>query len=303
MFACNRGRRAFTLVELLVVIAIIAVLIGLLLPAVQKVRVAAARAASLNNLKQIGLATHNYAAASGGDGAQLPVGNVFLELMPLLEQQGVVNEAYANTGNATTDTADLNEAQGTVLKVLIDPADSSAPTYVAHVRGAGTSSAFVTTTFGLTSYAWNSMWFSDLGPPTLGPGAADGVSNTILFSNRLMNCSYPGATSSSGQVLGQYNVWFGDGAGDPSVDYTFGPSIPPGTADHPFLDTNFGAVIGNCKPAYPSSPYTGIILVCMGDGSARPVSYAAGMASIGPFLTNWEAALTPNGGETLSDPW
>jgi prepilin-type N-terminal cleavage/methylation domain-containing protein/prepilin-type processing-associated H-X9-DG protein len=191
--------RGFTLIELLVVIAIIAVLIGLLLPAVQKVREAAARAACGNNLKQIGLALHQYHDANGsfpaGRGVPLPtIFSAHARLLPFIEQQNLQNRidfsapptTFSIVGGPTYDgTANFLPAT-TVVKAFLCPADIGdghvpgspygATSYAANA-GSGTVALGSLTGADGVFYLGSAIGFRDL---------VDGSSQTAAFAERAL---------------------------------------------------------------------------------------------------------------------
>jgi prepilin-type N-terminal cleavage/methylation domain-containing protein/prepilin-type processing-associated H-X9-DG protein len=308
-------RRAFTLIELLVVIAIIAVLIGLLLPAVQSAREAARRSQCVNNLKQIGIAAHNYHDQAGAlPGAylvyQVTSFSALSMMLPQMEQSPLYNALnfsliYSHEANSTVLMADIGG--------FICPSDLPNP-----IRARG----------GQTNYmadmgSWI-VWQAATGPNAGLPGpngaffgnsstrfsaVTDGLSNTGFFSERAM------ADGSNAIVSPKTDVFFSPAAPTTlddavtlcrAVDVTNLSNQFPLFMGAPWVNGQhvfqhvagpnsrscgfFTALRANMPP---SSRHPGGVNLLLGDGSVRFTKDTIDLAT-------WRALGTISGGEAIN---
>jgi prepilin-type N-terminal cleavage/methylation domain-containing protein/prepilin-type processing-associated H-X9-DG protein len=279
-------RKGFTLIELLVVIAIIAVLIGLLLPAVQKVREAAARMQCQNNLKQLGLAAFSYESANnrfpsavnlpGEDAFGWPVApdttkyySLYVALFPYFEQDNLRRGLVDNVPNPHYQNCNGPTSLGAqVVKILVCPSDSAMPNPAVGQYGAyyfglssygGCSGTSATTTTGAASlkngvfYMNSSVRIADI---------SDGTSQTLMFGERSRQ-NLP-ATSTS-QSLGGW-AWVNQYAQE---DNTMNASVPmEGVAVH---DLN---AFGSRHAGGDSANF------CFADGSVRSIQKGVSIVTL-----------------------
>jgi prepilin-type N-terminal cleavage/methylation domain-containing protein/prepilin-type processing-associated H-X9-DG protein len=312
-------RAGFTLIELLVVIAIIAVLIALLVPAIQKVREAAARAQCQNNLKQQALAVHNchdvYRRLPPATGwyparglAPLPTtlpagytvpagsgafGNVYFHILPYIEQGPAYQSTSDGRGNFLWQNVPHYPSTTITIPIYLCPSDpSTGPGGVIVLSAADGGGAWAA-----GSYSYNFQVFGNV-PAQLWQGASsfasvtDGLSNTIFFTERYHGCWSVSSWDWGGKDWSNpafaVPMWHPKGV---AVSDAVGPASmfqvqPPG----PWTDN------AACNQRVAQSPHTGGINAALGDGSVRFLN--AGMDP-----NTWWAACTIAGGEVLGPDW
>jgi prepilin-type N-terminal cleavage/methylation domain-containing protein len=273
----SRAVQGFSLVELLVSVAIIAILIGLILPAVQASREAAARTRCSNNLKQLGLATHACNDAMGvlpscgnvypGPGGRR--GSVQFFLLPYLEQDAL----YRSIPETRNSDALLTHV---APKVFVCPSDPT-PDIVSSIGYWGNQ-------LGVIDYAANVQVFGQqTGPPKQAQFPAsvpDGLSNTLLFAERYKVC--PSQAAGRMPWAGVFSTpW------DPVFAWNKTTSVQlPQWSPSQAL----------CNPFATQSHHAAAHLVCLADGSVRALG-------LGLQLASWRTAVFPDDGTVPGDDW